>query len=448
MNPITAALGLFQSKKQPEGIEIRGAHNQPDILLDDSILRAHMAISGRQSTDLIALTEQLLSQQTARGRGWVFIDAVGAPGMRDRLLAQANAIGRVHEFYVLDFDSPATSNTYDMLRDGTPDDLATRVLQLIPDVSSPGATYYIKPVQTLLIAFFAACQASGRALGLRHLSSMLTSTCWHKTCVELLSSVPMESPEYTQLRNALEPLKINGAYDLTARNRIFASLVPRLQNLLSSNACALIDTAAPEISFEDILTNNKICFIQLPRTGDHANKLALARLLLHDIQSATTSRGEMRDGQARLPFMAIFGSFQDYGMHAAGTSWATLPSYRFAHARGLSVCFVPVIHENWDWLADTNIVGVEVVAANTWTKICFAQQQSKLLNSLHASAALVELGELANGDFVIFSGDKLQRARSTMPASVNFSAHTPAPPKRQFARRCPPPQSLMQAGVM
>ena len=101
--PLTAGLG---------GLRLgftRDRHIPLDIE-NDKLMR-HLAIIGQSGVGKTVLGMNILWQQTARGGGWLFIDAKLDKDVRNQLAYMARVFGREDEFYVMNVDAPENSNT-------------------------------------------------------------------------------------------------------------------------------------------------------------------------------------------------------------------------------------------------------------------------------------------------------------------------------------------------
>ncbi|RQR65709.1 hypothetical protein DIE18_04460 [Burkholderia sp. Bp9125] len=380
-------------------------------LLNDEALLNHVALSGMPGSGMRVLIEQMLGQQTVRGRGWVFIDTHGDYEMLDRLAAHAVDQGRSDAFYVLDFDRTGRSNTYDALRAGTPEDQALRVLQVLPDTeNNPGGEFYAREAFALLAPLFRVLSATGRSVDPCGLADLLTRLQAEGCERALLDAIPC-GPARTLLVAALAPYrKGNGMLDAAALKRTFGGLTGRLQLLgqpgrgLGAGYERVVANEQPEIDFSDILAHNKMCYVMLPVMCKDSTLVALARMVLHDITTSLHTRA-MLPREWRAPFLCVMQDYPAYGPVRTGGFRAPLDSRSFSLARAMRVCMVPVVASGWDDLAGSmSESGFEDLVGNTFTKFYFRQKNSDIVAALHPQTSAAALDTLQAGEFVAFKG--------------------------------------------
>ena len=380
-------------------------------LLNDEGLRNHVALSGMPGSGMRVLIEQMLRQQTARGRGWVFIDTHGDYEMLDRLAAHAAAQGRSDALYLLDFDRAGRSNTYDALRAGTPEDQTLRVLQVLPGTEyNLGGDFYARAAFALLVPLFRALAAAGRSVDPCGLADLLTRLQAEDGERELLDAIPY-GPARTLLVAALAPYrKGDGMLDGAALKGTFGGLMGRL-HLLGQPGCGLgagyervVANEHPEIDFSDILAHNKMCYVMLPTMGKDSTLISLARMVLHDITTSLQTRA-MLPREWRAPFLCVMQDYPAYGPVRTGGFRAPLDSRSFSLARAMRVCMMPVVSGGWDDLPGSMAEsGFEDLVGNTFTKVYFRQKRSDIVVALHPQMSAVALDTLQAGEFVAVKG--------------------------------------------
>lgn len=417
--------------------------------LDDEDLRNHVALSGMPGSGVRVLIEQLLHQQTGRGRGWVFIDTHGDYALLDRLAAQATEQGRSDAFYVLDFDRAGRSHTYDVLRASTPEDQALRVLQVLPGTeNSPGGDFNAREAFALLVPLFRALAAAGRSVDPCGLAQLLTRLQAEDGERALLDAIPC-GPARTLLVAALAPYrKGDGTLDGAALKRTLGGLTGRLQLLgqpgtgLGAGYERVVASEQPEIDFTDILARNKMCYVMLPVMCKDSTLIALARMVLHDITTSLDAR-TMLPREGRTPFLCVMQDYPAYGPVRPGGFRAPLDSRSFSLARAMRVGMVPVVASGWDDLAGSmSESGFEDLVGNTYTKFYFRQKRSDIVVALHPQMGAVALDALQAGEFVAFKGQVPVHGR-LLPV---ITADAPAFVKRDMPAAAARPRLTILAG--
>jgi hypothetical protein len=413
--------GIFGSKREQPltgrlvlGREIAGANNV--ISIDDSTLRNHLFVSGRAGSGVTVLTEQMLTQQTEQGRGWIYIDHHADDAMLARMTAQARKHGREDEFLVLDLHTPQSSNSYAILQSGTPEERAVRVLQLLPSAeNNPGADFYRQTAYAMLAPLFAAIDATGKVIGLRDLALLVGQLDEEAVLREFLDNVPVAHESRAELLAAIETAK----RDNRLVKQVLGGIAGRLYLLSTLKLPNLLDAAAPQILMSDVLAHNKMLYVRLPLMQKDSVTTTIARLVMHDIVTSVFARMHT---PARLlkPFLVVMTGFSAYGL--SGSSHAALTSAAYSHARAMRVALVPVVDGGWTQISQLSEDGADILSGNTFSKIYFSQPQDEQTSRMHAELQPATLDKLSLGEFVMWQGSAVHRGLlDNSPAEVQTS---------------------------
>src|SRR5690606_28531883 len=137
--------------------------NGEPIDIEDNYLTRHTAIIGQSGVGKTTLGEYILWQQAIRGGGFIFIDAKLDAATRDKLNLMMQLCGRGDEFYVLNVDEPHNSNTYNPILKGDADEVASRLLNLLPSAeNSPGADFFRQQANYALTVLTGAMKSANR----------------------------------------------------------------------------------------------------------------------------------------------------------------------------------------------------------------------------------------------------------------------------------------------
>jgi hypothetical protein len=404
--PLTGCLVL--------GRESHGANNV--ISLDDSTLRNHLFMSGRTGSGVSVLTEQMLTQQTEQGRGWIYLDHHADEAMLARMNAQAQKHGREDEFLVLDLHTPESSNSYAILRSGTPEDRAVRVLQSLPAAeNNPGADFYRQTAYAVLAPLFAAIDATGKVIGLRDLALLVGQLDEEAVLREFLDNVPVAHESRAELLAAIESAK----RDNRLVKQVLAGISGRLYLLSALKLPNLLDAAAPQIVMADVLAHNKMLYVRLPLMQKESVITTIARLVMHDIVTSVFARTHT---PARLlkPFLVVMTGFPAYGL--SGSSHAAVNSAAYSHARAMRVTLVPVVDGAWSQISQLSENGADILCGNTFSKIYFNQPQDEQTTRMHPELQPAALDKLSLGEFMMWKGTAVHRGLlNNSPAEIPTS---------------------------
>jgi len=146
------------------------------VRLPDDLLTRHAALIGASGGGKTSLGLLLLWQQMARGGGWTFIDAKIEADNLASVVHMARVLGRVSDLYVLDISDPDRSHTYNPIAYGDADEVASRLLNLIPSAeNNPGADHYLQSVNHALTAIVGGLKAAQRLYHFGDLTILMQS---------------------------------------------------------------------------------------------------------------------------------------------------------------------------------------------------------------------------------------------------------------------------------
>lgn len=344
-------LGYTKDKSLPLDVE------------NDKLMR-HLAIIGQSGVGKTVLGMNILWQQTARGGGWLFIDAKLDKDVRDQLAYMAKVFGREDEFYVMNVDDPDNSNTYNPLLSGDPDEISSRLLNLLPSSdNNPGSDFYKQQANYALTVLVGALQAAKKRYTFMDLAIMLQSAA---AIGKVETLVPADSQEYMILQVFLDQFKKrdkNGVQvDVNKIKDILGGMAGRIAGFAQGKFGKVFNTATPEIDLTDIVKNNKMCYVMLPTMGKDTAALNLGKMVLSDLRTAVAKmQGLTKSERPNPPFICFADEMGSYVMPGI--------SRVFEQARSAGVMMIPAF-QTFANLASVSPEFEEMIMGNTWTK-CF-----------------------------------------------------------------------------
>lgn len=337
--------------------------NLPLDVENDKLMR-HLAIIGQSGVGKTVLGMNLLWQQTARGGGWLFIDAKLDKDVRDQLAYMARIHGREDEFYVMNVDDPDNSNTYNPLLNGDPDEIASRLLNLLPSSdNNPGSDFYKQSANYALTVLVGALQAANKRYTFMDLAIMLQSAA---AIGKVETLVPLDSQAFMVLQVFLDTFKKkdkNGVQlDTEKLKTILGGMSGRIAQFAQGKFGKVFNTATPEIDLTEIVKNNKMCYVMLPTMGKDTAALNLGKMVLSDLRTAVSKMQGLTKSERPNPvFMCFADEMGSYVMPGI--------SRVFEQARSANVMMIPAF-QTFANLASVSPEFEEMIIGNTWTK-CF-----------------------------------------------------------------------------
>ena len=146
---------------------------EPLVIPWDDWMR-HCLVVGQSGVGKTVFGEWVLFQQIINGGGLLWIDGKLDPDNLRKLDAMCAWAGRRADLLVINPGDPNLSNTYNPILFGDPDEVASRVLSLIPSSeNNPGTDFYRQAANQGMVTLVGAIQKAGFAYNFTDLSILL-----------------------------------------------------------------------------------------------------------------------------------------------------------------------------------------------------------------------------------------------------------------------------------
>lgn len=356
--------GLFM----PDAKGLRFGYTRDNNLpvdIEDPFLMRHTAIIGQSGVGKTTLGEYLLWQQAVRGGGFVFIDAKLDAETRDRLGFMMETLGRADDFYVLNVDKPDNSNTYNPILRGDADEVASRLLNLLPSSeNSPGADFYRQSANHALTVIAGALKAAKRRYHFSDLAILLQSA---RALSELERMAPPGTPERMGLQVFLDQFRKRGKegvqIDVNRVKEVLGGMSGRIATFAQGKFGKVFNTYIPEIDLTDIVMNNKCLYVMLPTMGKDTAALNLGKMILSDLRTAVYNVQALKKNlRPNPPFMVFADEMGSYVMPGIARL--------FEQARSANICMVPAF-QSFANLSAVSPDFSDIIVGNTWNKVFF-----------------------------------------------------------------------------
>jgi intracellular multiplication protein IcmO len=337
---------------------------EPVDIVNDKCMR-HLAIIGQSGVGKTVLGMNLLWQQTARGGGWLFIDAKLDKDTRDQLAYMTQVFGREDEFYVMNVDDPDNSNTYNPLLNGDPDEVASRLLNLLPSSdNNPGSDFYKQSANYALTVLVGALQSAKKRYTFMDLAIMLQSAA---AIGKVESLVPLDSEAFMVLQVFLDTFKKKDKsgikVDTDKLKQILGGMSGRIAQFAQGKFGKVFNTTTPEIDLTDIVKNNKMCYVMLPTMAKGTAALNLGKMVLSDLRTSVAQLQALtKSERPNPPFMVFADEMGSYVMDGIARV--------FEQARSAGVMMIPAF-QTFANLASVSPEFEEMIIGNTFTKVFF-----------------------------------------------------------------------------
>lgn len=405
---------------------------------NDKCMR-HLAIIGQSGVGKTVLGMNLLWQQTARGGGWLFIDAKLDKDTRDQLAYMTRIFGREDEFYVMNVDDPDNSNTYNPLLNGDPDEIASRLLNLLPSSdNNPGSDYYKQSANYALTVLIGALQAAKKRYTFLDLAIMLQSAA---AIGKVETLVPFDSQAFMVLQVFLDSFKKKDKtgikVDTDKLKTILGGMSGRIAQFAQDKFGKVFNTTTPEIDLTEIVKNNKMLYVMLPTMGKDAAALNLGKMVLSDLRTAVAKLQALTKAERpNPPFMVFADEMGSYVMPGI--------SRVFEQARSAGVMMIPAF-QTFANLASVSPEFEEMIIGNTFTKVFF-----KLGSVDSATKAADLIGQEHKFQYSVSSSKSESSSAENLrvtPESSNSASGGVGESWRQAEDYRISPDKLMQMGI-
>lgn len=351
-NPIV--LGLAESNSSP-------------VSIPEDKINCHTLISGT-SAERDALLATILEQQISRGGAVLFLGDQNDSYLLDDIKRMAEESGRSADVLVVNPAKIEESNTYNFVLNGNSNDIADRLMKLMPEGDSEvGADFNKQLNGQALSVIIDALRRVNKPFSCLDLAALLTSYNQIENLeVEIQSQAP-ESNEAINLSIYIDQFRVVCVSD----DDLAVNTIDSNKYGLSTSVIAgriftfgtglfgqVFNSHSPEVILSKAISSNKIVYISIPSEKDLAST-NLRDMVMGDIWSAVDSIHAMKFESKPKPAALIFFSRNDNGQSVLSNHYL---SGIFEPARIANIGIV-LIPSNDDSLS--SVIGDKF----SWTKI-------------------------------------------------------------------------------
>lgn len=330
----------------------------------------HLMLVGASGVGKTTLGLWLIWQQICQGGGVLFIDAKLDVDTLDTMAYFMRAIGRENDFYVLNVNDPDHSHTYNPILSGDADEVASRLLNLLPSSENdPGADHYRQSANHALTVIVGALKAARFRYHFTDLTILLQSA---DAMEWMLRQVP-EGPERMALSVFLDKYRRRergggdrpprAALDVNKMKDTLGGMAGRLALFAQGKFGEVFNTYAPQIDLSSIVTNNKVIYVMLPTMAKDTASINLGKMILSDLRTATARVQAMPKTKRPWPPYLVFAD--EMGSY-------TMPGIArlFEQARSANIAMIPAF-QAFGNLREVSREFADILVQNTWSKALF-----------------------------------------------------------------------------
>jgi intracellular multiplication protein IcmO len=389
---------------------------QPVHIPDEDLMR-HGFILGQSGVGKTVLGKLLMFQQIQRGGGLMFIDGKMNADDIQSIYQYCRWAGREDDLLILNPGDPDTSHTYNPILRGDPDEIAARILSLIPSTeNNPGADHYKQSANQGITTLVAALQAAGLSYNFIDFTILLMN---HKAIEELETKLKKTVPNHPATKNLslfLEQYKGGGKLGGGAENMVdikrmketFGGVGGRMYMFGTGKFGTVLNTYTPEIDLFDAIRSNKIIYAALPTMGKNEAASNFGKMLLGDLRTAISWVQALPEAERpNPPFLTFMDEVGSYAVQSLARP--------FEQARSAAISLFPAAQT----LANLEVVSddfKEMVMGNTWTKIFFKLGSQK---SAEEAADLIGMKMAETMQMATSQSSSESQAAATLAPSGN-----------------------------
>lgn len=344
---------------------------EPIFIPDEDLFR-HVWIVGQSGVGKTVAASLLMLQQIQRGGGVLFVDGKLDVDNIISMYQFAAWAGRSHDFFLINIADPKLSNSYNPILHGKPEEVASRILSIIPSTEgNAGSDHYKQSANQALIVIIGAIQKCGLAYNFYDLSALMTNALAMEKLKEKILLRAPKSDEARNLSMFLDRFRIPagdgrnplaGQIDMKKMKDDLGGIAGRMFSFGSGTCGDVVNTYTPEINIYNIIRDNKILYIALPTMSMAETAINFGKILLGDFRTAVGRLQQNKFDRPKIPFLAFLDEAASY----VSASWAVM----FEQARSAGIFLMPAL-QNESGLTAISDDFEQRVTGNTVTKMFF-----------------------------------------------------------------------------
>ncbi|AOZ11082.1 type IV secretory system conjugative DNA transfer family protein [Cupriavidus malaysiensis] len=344
------------------------------VYIPYATLVRHMFILGQSGVGKTVAASLMMFQQILSGGGLLFIDGKIDALNIEQIYHFCCYAGREHDLIVINPDDPDNSNTYNQVLFGDPDEVADRILQLIPSTeSNPGSDHYKQEAKQALTTLIAALQTARMAYNMIDLTVLLMNSNVLLELERKLAHIAPGSEESKNYSLFLDKFRVPiedrrsglppGSIDVKKLKDTFGGIGGRLFSFGTNKFGRVVNTYDPDLNLYEAIRGNKIVYIALPTMGKDTTARNFGKMTIGDLRTAISWLQKLpEDERPWPPFMAFCDEAGSY----VNEAWSRIPE----QARSARVFFMPAAQTCANFQAISDEL-YEMVIGNSAVKLFF-----------------------------------------------------------------------------
>lgn len=330
----------------------------------------HAMLVGQSGVGKTVLGTWLMTQQIARGGGMLWIDGKLDPDNVKMLWQMCQWAGRGDDLRIITPGDPDGSNTYNPILYGDADEVASRVISLIPAAeNNPGADYYRQEASQSVATLVSAIQSIHHSYSFADMMVLLNNAA---ALEDLEARLTPGSDAQLQLALFLHKFKSPQKFgpnqgvetiDIKKLKDTLGGIAGRMFSFGTGMFGRVLNAYSPEVRLKEDLLANRIIYVALPTMGKAEAASNFGKMVLGDFRTAIAQIQALPKPQR--PWPPTLGFFDEAGSYVT-QAWARI----FEQSRSAHLEMTPAFQTK----ANLEVLGEELramVSGNTLTKVFF-----------------------------------------------------------------------------
>jgi hypothetical protein len=339
----------------------------------------HMLVCGQSGVGKTIMGSLLMGQHLRQGGSLLWIDGKLDPDNLEMLHKLACWCGRESDMRIINPGDPKMSNSHNPILFGDPDEIASRILSLIPSTeNNPGTDHYKQAANQGIATLVGVLQACKLAYNFLDLTILLTSPEALRYLENLANNIAPHAVETRYFSIFLSSFRgPKGIIDMAKLRTMFGGIGGRMFLFGTGNFGKITSSYAPEVELFRDLTSGKIIYVMLPTMGKDVAANNYGKMTIGDMRSATANIQALPKEQR--PWPPVFNFWDEFGSFAVQSVDRMFEQSRASHQ---------IICPSFQTFANVEVVSKELkemVEGSTWTKIYFklgSQASAELASEL------------------------------------------------------------------
>jgi ABC-type oligopeptide transport system ATPase subunit len=340
------------------------------VYIPDSENYGHRFIIGQSGVGKTTFANLLTLQQIQRGGGLLSINGKLDDEDLQTIYRMARYYGRERDILVLNAGDPKQSNSYNPILFGDSDEVAARVLSLIPSTeTNPGADHYKQSANQGIATLVAALQKAKYAYNFMDLTILLQSPRALDYLERAVAAKVRNAKELTNLQLFTSQFRTAQSrtgemvIDMKKLKDVFGGIGGRMYMFATNNFGEVLNSYTPELRIYDAIMDRKIVYVMLPTMGKDVAASNLGKLVVADYRTAISWVQARPKRERPMPYTLAL--FDEAGSYVTDSFNRIFEQSRTAHQM---LNILVQTKANLDAISDELR---EMVLGNTWTKVFF-----------------------------------------------------------------------------